>query len=111
MSFEEDLTLLGFRLVQDRGTGRLQYAKKMTPFLTYWVHWDTAEDSVLFTWEHAVGEYVDSLGMQIGANEPLNSFLYPKFDARGPADITFVVRESDRADAILRAVNLAHGET
>lgn len=108
-SFRVDLEALGYRVVQDRGTGLIQYALTATPFLTYWVHWNTNDGSVLFTWEHSVGEYLSSIGLQIGANEELNQFLFPKWDARGSQDIAFVVAEMDRVEEILRKVDLLSG--
>jgi len=110
-SFESDLITLGFRLTQDRGTGVIQYSMQASDWLTYWVHWNTDDQTVLFTWEHAIGEYMSANGLQIGANEELNQFLFPKHDARGPQDIAFVVQEMDRAEAILRLVDFLAGTT
>ena len=107
--FQADLLALGFRPVQDRGTGVIQYAASATPYLTYWVHWDTAEGTVLFTWEHAVGELVSGLDLQIGSNEHLNQFMFPKHDARGPQDIGFVVQEMDRVEQLLRSISFLAG--
>ncbi len=108
-TFQNDLVALGFRPVQNR-TGVVQFALEATPYLTYWVHWDTQEESVLFTWEHAIGELMSRLDLQIGANEELNSFLFPKHDARGPQDVTFVVEEMDRAEQVLHAVSFLDTE-
>jgi hypothetical protein len=107
--FESDLGALGFRLVQDRGAGVIQYSRQASQWLTYWVHWDVAQQSVLFTWEHAIGEYMSANGLQIGANEELNQFLFPKHDARGPQDIAFVVQEMDRAEDILSHIDFLAG--
>ena len=49
-------------------------------------------------------------GDTIAATEELNQFLFPKHDARGPQDVTFVVDEMERAEQILRAVNLLESE-
>jgi hypothetical protein len=110
-AFESDLFALGFRLVQDRGTGVIQYSFQPSNWLTYWVHWNVEKQEVLFTWEHAIGEYVSANDLQIGANEELNQFLFPKYDARGPQDIAFVVQEMDRAEAILRGIDFLDGTT
>ena len=48
-------------------------------------------------------------GLQIGANEELNQFLFPKHDARGPQDIAFVVQEMDRAEDILSHIDFLAG--
>jgi hypothetical protein len=108
-SFESDLVALGFRLAQDRGTGVIQYSLKASDWLTYWVHWNVDQQTVLFTWEHAIGEYLSANDLQIGANEELNQFLFPKHDARGPQEIAFVVQEMDRAEAILRRIDFLEG--
>jgi len=107
--FESDLAALGFRLVQDRGSDVIQYSWQSSEWLTYWVHWNVAEQSVLFTWELAIGEYMSANGLQIGANEELNQFLFPKHDARGPQDIAFVVQEMDRAEDVLGHINFLAG--
>jgi hypothetical protein len=35
--------------------------------------------------------------------------LFPKYDARGPQDIAFVVQEMDRAEDVLHRVDLLAG--
>ena len=74
------------------------------------MHWDVAKQNrCFFTWEHAIGEYMSANGLQIGANEELNQFLFPKHDARGPQDIAFVVQEMDRAEDILSHIDFLAG--
>lgn len=109
-AFDADLGALGFRVVQDRGTGTVQFARQISPYLTFWVHWNTDDATALFTWELAIGEYLNAHEMQIGSNEALNQFMFPKYDARGPAEIAFVVSEMDRAERILGGVNLLGSE-
>lgn len=109
-SFKADLEALGFRFVQQRmTTGVIQMAMQANRYLSYWVHWDADASEVLFTWEYAIGEFMSDLGLQVGSNEELNSFLYPKHDARGPQEISFVVSEIDRAEQILRSVDFVDG--
>ncbi|HEX9712621.1 MAG TPA: hypothetical protein VGB52_08745 [Actinomycetota bacterium] len=108
--FLKDLEALDFRFVQERaGTGVRQYAKEASRWLRYWVHWDPRDASVLFTWEFSIGEYVSEIGLQVGANEELNTFLFPRFDARGTADTAFVVQEMDRIETILRGIDFLEG--
>lgn len=104
--FHEDLRSLGFRAVEEGRKGVVQYALQATRYLVFWVHWDPGSPEILFTWELDIGEFVSDHGMQIGANEKLNLFLFPQHDARGPADISFVAQELDRADSLLRAIDL-----
>ncbi len=108
--FHEDLLSLGFRLTQEGKRGTTQYQMRATRYLTYWVHWNPQEEELLFTWEHSIGEFMHDRGMQIGANELLNIFLFPQHDAKGPAEIAFVAQELDRAELILRAADLTREE-
>src|SRR5438093_10966399 len=103
--FHDDLVSLGFRPLQETRRADLQYAKNANRYLTYHVHWDPLEGTILFTWELAIGEFFDHRQMQIGSNDALNLFLFPQFDARGPADVGFVAGELDRCEQTLRALN------
>ena len=103
--FDSDLRDLGFERSERWASGRVRYSLAATPYLTYWVHWDPDREDVLFTWEIALGSYFDSLGLQVGSNEELNQFMFPKFDSRGPADVGFVAQEMDRAERILRSID------
>lgn len=101
----DGLTALGFRRA---GSRREEWTKQATPYLVYSVHPDR-DGSVLFTWELAIGELMGDAGLQIGANDPLNLFLFPQHDARGPATGAFVVSEMDRTERILGGLNLLSG--
>ena len=59
--FHRDLSDLGFRFVQEARRGVLQFAKPATRFLTVWVHHDPADRTVLMTFEHAIGEYLETI--------------------------------------------------
>lgn len=107
--FDRDLQDLGFRLVQEGRGGALHYQRRQSAYLIYWVHHDPRDDTALFTWELAIGEYLDGRDLQVGANEPLNQFVFPKHDAKGPATPAFVVSEIDRAEDRLRALDLVNG--
>jgi hypothetical protein len=109
-SFQSDLEALGFRHVGQTRRGEITYEKNANRYLTYHVHWDPGTKDILFTWEFAVGEFFDARGMQIGSNEALNLFLFPQFDAKGPADLTFVAAELDRSEQIFRALNFVDAE-
>lgn len=84
----------------------MQYSKRATGYLTISVHHDPGDASVLMSYEHSLGDYLDTLGLQVGSNEPLNQFLFPQRDSRGPADISFVVTEITRIEGVLKAVDL-----
>lgn len=108
VEFREALAELGF--VTDRPTrGADLYVKRHNPYLTYWVH--AYEDgTALFTWEFAIGEYVATLGMQVGSDEHLNTFLYPAADVRGTQDPVWLVQQMDHAEARLRSLSLVDPE-
>jgi hypothetical protein len=109
-TLHDDLLALGFHLVEQTRRGDYQYAKNANRYLTYHVHWSPDEEGMLFTWEFAVGEFFDHRGMQIGSNEALNLFLFPQYDARGPADVSFVAAELDRIELVLRSLNFVDAE-
>ncbi|MGH2793712.1 MAG: hypothetical protein ACRDKG_05350 [Actinomycetota bacterium] len=109
-TLHDDLLALGFKLVEQSRRGDWQYAKPANRYLTYHVHWDPSAQDLLFTWEFGIGEFFDHRGMQIGSNEALNLFLFPQYDARGPADVAFVASELDRIEAVLRSLNFIDAE-
>lgn len=104
-AFDADLQALGFRVVGQNRRGVVTYGKQASKHLLYNVHWNPEEDEVLFTWEFAVGEFFDERGMQIGSNESLNLFLFPQYDAKGPAELSFVATELDRAEQLFRSLD------
>jgi hypothetical protein len=104
VDFEEVLAQLGFREVQERRGVRF-FSASPTDFLTYWVHVQQ-DGSALFTWEFAIAEYMATLGLQVGSDEHLNTFLFPKEDARGPQEPAWLAAQIERTEAVLRSVSL-----
>lgn len=88
MEFGEALSAHGFRRNDERGVGALQsrlYVATPNRFMTYSVH--TYDDgSAIFSWEFALADYLADKGIQVGSDEALNQFMYPREDARGPQD-------------------------
>ena len=109
MAFDEDLKLVGFRLVQEKRDGSRTFSLARNPYLTYWLHvpWDEAADAI-FTWEFAIGEYMDEYAMQLGTNEPLNQFLYPQADVAVAQDLGEVVKAMERLEATFVGMNFGH---
>lgn len=103
MDFEEALRDLGFGLTQDKGHVRY-FSASPNPYLTYTVH-AFDDGTALFTWEFAIGEYVATKQLQIGSDEHLNTFLFPREDARGPQDAAWLAGEIDRAESSLRSLS------
>ncbi len=72
-------------------------------FLTYTVQ--AFEDgTALFSWEFAVGEYLATKGLQLGSDETLKQFLFPRADDRGPQDAAWVAGAIECAELALRDV-------
>ena len=109
VDFEEALARLGFAPAEERARrGTRLFEARPNRFLTYWVH--VFEDgTALFTWEFAIGEYAAALGMQVGSDEHLNTFLFPREDARGPQDAAWIASQLERTEAALRAFTLLDG--
>ena len=104
MGFQEALRDLGFQ--PERQTrGVTHHAARPNRYLTYWVQ-AHPDGTALFTWEFAIAEYAATLGMQVGSDEHLNTFLYPQIDARGPQDPAWLASQVERTEALLRSVSL-----
>jgi hypothetical protein len=103
VDFEDTLRDLGFAL--DRETrGARHYAQRPTPYLTHWVQVHD-DGSALFSWEFAIGEFAAAHGLQIGSDEHLNTFLYPKEDSWGPQDAAWVASRLEVTEALLRSLS------
>ncbi len=92
MEFGEALIAHGFRRNDERRVGSLesrQYVATPNRFMTYSVH--TYDDgTAIFSWEFAIADYLADKGIQVGSDEALNQFLYPRQDARGPQDAAWL---------------------
>ena len=104
MDFGAALGDLGFELDRDTRAAR-SFASRPTRYLTYWVHaYD--DGTALFTWEFAVAEYAATKGLQVGSDEHLNTFLFPREDVRGPQEAAWVAAQIERAELVLRSFSL-----
>jgi hypothetical protein len=101
--FEDALRDLGFRL-ERRTREADHHAARPSRFLTYWVHVYPVGNA-LFTWEFAIAEYAATLGLQVGSDERLNTFLFPQVDTRGPQDAAWLAEQIDRTEAVLRSIS------
>jgi hypothetical protein len=106
VDFAEALDRYGFQQEEQRvSTGTRLFAAHPNPYLTYWVH-AYRDGTALFTWEFAIGEYLASKGVQIGSDETLNQFAYPRVDSRGAQDGTWLTAVIEQAQALLADVRL-----
>jgi hypothetical protein len=108
VEFAEALDRLGFRRRDERtfgaGAGEV-FAASPDPYLTYTLHvYD--DGTALLTWEYAIADLLATKGMQIGAEETLNQYLYPREDQRGPQDGAWLVGAVERVGAMLAGVRL-----
>lgn len=110
MDFDEALVRLGFRPEAGRTPrGVRVYNAHPNRFLTYTVQ--AFEDGLaLFTFEFAIGEYLATKGIQIGSDEALNQFAYPRQDVRGPQDAGWLTGAIDQAEALLSEIRLDRPE-
>jgi hypothetical protein len=106
VDFEEALAKLGFepdsgRSPRDVGV----YNAHPNRFLTYMVQ--AFEDgNALFSFEFALGEYLSTKGIQVGSDEALNQYAYPRQDIRGRQDGAWLVSAVEQAEALLADVRL-----
>jgi hypothetical protein len=108
VEFAEALERLGFRRRDERTIGSSAgqvYDASPDRYLTYMLHvYD--DGTALLTWEYAIADLLATKGMQLGAEEALNQFLYPREDQRGPQDGAWLVGAVDRVAASLADVRL-----
>jgi hypothetical protein len=107
MDFEEALGTLGFRRGEKRafGSGSVVYESHPNAFMTYTVQ--AVEDgSAIFSWEFALGEYLAGRGLQVGSDEALNQFVFPREDLRGGQSGAWLVSAIEQTEAMLSSIRL-----
>jgi hypothetical protein len=110
VDFEEALQRFGFEPETDRSPrGVRVFAAHPNPFLTYTVQ-AIDDGQALFTFEFAIGEYLATKGIQIGSDEALNQFAYPRQDIRGPQDGTWLTSAIEQAETLLADIRLDRPE-
>jgi hypothetical protein len=111
MEFGESLERFGFRSREERGLGRGAQLFQSNPnrYLTYTVH-AYPDGTAIFSWEFALGEYLLTKGIQVGSDETLNQFAYPREELRGPQDGTWLTSAIERTEATLADVRLDRPE-
>jgi hypothetical protein len=106
VDFDEALARLGFEPSAGRTPrGVKVYTAQPNAYLTYTVQ--AFEDgSALFTFEFALGDYLATKGIQVGSDEALNQFAYPREDIRGLQDGAWLSSAIEQAEALLADVRL-----
>jgi hypothetical protein len=77
--------------------------------MTYTVH-AFDDGTAMFTWEFALGDYLAGRGLQVGSDEALNQFTYPREDLRGPQDGAWLVSAVEQTEAMLSTIRLDRPE-
>jgi len=108
MAFDDDLRMVGFRLTQDKRDGTRTWSLPRNRYLTYWLHVPQGDGVALFTWEFALGEYMDEYDLQVGTNEPLNTFLFPQTDTEVRQELGAVVKAMERTETMFAGMNFGH---
>lgn len=106
MEFAEALERFGFRTSEGRGFGGRDaqlYVASPNGYMTYMVH-AYPDGNAIFSWEFALGEYLLTKGIQVGSDETLNQFAYPREDIRGPQDGAWLAAAIEQAEAVLADV-------
>lgn len=107
MNFEDALGSLGFRRGEKRafGSGAVVYESQPNAFMTYTVQ-ALDDGSAIFSWEFALGEYLAGRGLQMGSDEALNQFVFPREDLRGEQTGAWLVSAIEQTEAMLSSIRL-----
>ena len=103
MEFAEALERFGFRPREERGfvgKGARLYVAEPSPYMTYMVH-VYPDGTAIFSWEFALADFLATRGIQVGSDEALNQFMYPREDIRGQQDGTWLTSAIERTEAML----------
>jgi hypothetical protein len=102
VEFQEALERFGFRPREERGFGRGAQLHIANPnrYLTYTVH-AYPDGTAIFSWELALGEYLLTKGIQVGSDETLNQFAYPREEIRGQQDGAWLAAAIEQTEALL----------
>jgi hypothetical protein len=103
VEFAEALDRFGFRLREERGfVGKdaQLYVSQPNRFMTSSVH-VYADGTAIFTWEFALADFLATRGIQVGSDEALNQFMYPREDFRGQQDGAWLTSAIERTEAML----------
>ena len=101
--FERALADLGFAFDRD-SRGVRHHLRRASRYLEYSVQvFD--DGTALFSWEFAIGEFAADHGLQVGSDEHLNTFLFPRRDARGPQDPAWLASQLEGTEALLGSLS------
>ena len=106
VEFAEVLDRMGFVADRSRSVGRGEaqlFSAQPNAFMTYSVYaYD--DGTAMFSWEFALGEYLARRGIQVGSDETLNQFMYPRNDVRGRQGGAWLVGAIEQTEAMLASL-------
>ena len=108
MSFEDDLTDLGFELLQQRRDGTRRYQRQTNLYLRWWVT-TTPEGTADLTWEFELGEYLKAKGFHVSVQDELSLLIFPRGETQGRADGEWLRAAIAGAERLLGSVDLLGG--
>jgi hypothetical protein len=103
VEFGEALERFGFRLREGRGFASRDaelYVAAPNRHMTYMVH-AYPDGTAIFSWEFALADFLATRGIQVGSDEALNQFMYPREDIRGNQDGAWLTSAIERTEAML----------
>jgi hypothetical protein len=105
MGFDEALERFGFHLREERGFGQGARLHVANPnrYLTYTVH-AYPDGTAIFSWEFALGDFLAGKGLQVGSDEALNQFVFPREDLRGVQSGAWLVTAVEQTEAMLSTI-------
>jgi hypothetical protein len=110
VEFREALERLAFRGSDDRGIGAAGaelFTATPNRYMTYTVH-AFPDGTAIFSWEFAIADYLATKGIQIGSDEALNQFMYPRTEIRGQQDGAWLVGAVEQTEAMLADLRFDH---
>ena len=108
MDFDEALTRLGFAPSTERAftaRGGKRYDAHPSDFMTYTVS-AFDDGTAIFSWEFALGDFLAGKGLQLGSDEALNQYLFPREDLRGEQSGAWLVGVVEQTEALLSTIRL-----
>jgi len=85
------------------------YESTPDAFMTYTVQ-ALDDGTAIFSWEFALGDYLAGRGLQVGSDEALNQFMFPREDLRGAQDGAWLIGAIERTQAMLSTIRLDRPE-
>jgi hypothetical protein len=106
MDFDDALVGLGFAPSTDRAftarAGR-RYEARPNEFMTYTVN-AFDDGTAIFSWEFALGDFLAGKGLQLGSDEALNQYVFPREDLRGEQSGAWLVAAMEQTEALLSTI-------